>query len=639
MARNEMSGHIHGVVQAGRIGGGVHLHGVGDQPVVPRQSLPAPAHLVGRERELAWLDGLATPAVAVLKGPGGVGKTALATQWIHNSVERFPDGQLYANLAESASLEDVLGQFLRAFGVAPERVPVGSAERAALFRSVTARRAIAMLLDDASSDISSLLPASATSVVLVTSRRTRLDLVTAGALVLEVRPLQSSDAVEMLSRRIGRPADRPGMAELAALCDGLPIALNVAAAIVVTRPNRSLARTVRELRLSTEGAVRATFDLSYRTLSDAASATYRLVGVHPGRTFCIEQLDTTVDALDELVDAGLLDELRDGYHRCHDLVRAHARTVAVDGDHVRLGRLTEWYLKAAQAAGRLVLPGRRVLPYDFRADRLVVPDWINDGPSALRWFDEEHDNLVAAVRAAADHGFHELTCALADALQPMVIVRRDYRTTVDLDPIVLESAVAAGDHTAEARVRGRLARYLARLGDVATAERHVDHMLAVARAAGDRRGETKALKGKAVVLVEAGDHERGAAVYAEALAILAELDFPRAEALMATDLGAVLGTLGRWAESIRWLEHARTLMPASDGYNLARVEIVLAGAYIGAGDDAAARHLLDSALVTMTAHGSNFQCAKAHRLLAGIALRAGDESAAAGHSAAADSLS
>jgi tetratricopeptide (TPR) repeat protein len=674
--RNEMSGRAEGVVQAGLITGDVHLHvGQADQLAVPRQLLPSPVYLVGRQREMWWLDQVradpsASPVIVILKGSGGVGKTALATQWFRQSERYFPDGQLYVNLTDATgdpvAPEDVLGQFLRALGIDSRNVPAGLAERAALFRSVTAQRALAVLLDNAVSAAQArmLVPASPTSMVLVTSRRTLFGLVAAGALVLDVLPLDPDSAVELLVRRLGH--DRVGtelgdVQELASLCGGLPIALSVVAAMTLGRPNRLLARTVRDLReeqqrlnrlsMDRDSSVRAALDASYNGLSVVGAATYRAMGLHPGTTFDVRQVAAATDvdigealaAMDELADANLVEELRDGYYRFHDLIRVHAREQAAGEDDAVIRRLLEWYLKATQASGRLVMPSRRVLLYEFdeTSERSVIPDDTASRAAALRWLEDERLNLVAAVHVAAGRGFHALAYSMADALQPLVIVHRHYRTSVEMDPFALRSAQTDGNHDAELDIRKRLARYLARLGYLSEAARHADLMLAAARANGDRRGETKALESKAVVLVEAGEYDSAVTAYERALAILAELHRPRAEALMSTDLGDVLLTLGRWSEAITRVERARTLLvdlPEPDVYNIARAVIVLARAYVGAGNDLSARDLLRSALSTMAEHGSGFQSARAHRSLADIARRAGDDDAAARHAAAADRL-
>ncbi len=120
---------------------------------------------------------------------------ALALRWLGEVAERFPNGSLYADLALSTGQpvapEDVLGYFLRALGVAPQRVPPGLAERTALYRSVTAQLDLVVLLDNAASAAQAkvLLPVAPNSLAVVTSRRPLLGLVATGAHAVQVDPL------------------------------------------------------------------------------------------------------------------------------------------------------------------------------------------------------------------------------------------------------------------------------------------------------------------------------------------------------------------------------------------------------------------------------------------------------------------
>jgi hypothetical protein len=202
---NVVTGTVGGtVVQAGAVHGGVHVHT--DAPVelpVPRQLLPAPGWFADRSPEFRQLNRLLEDGghrIAVIYGPGGVGKTALALRWIHDAEARFPDGQLFADLGAfngPVSPGEILGRFLRALGVPAEAVPVRRddgaelAEQAALYRSVTAGRSIAVLLDNAESvaQVRPLLPASETSVAVVTSRWRLGGLVRDGAYLVPVAPL------------------------------------------------------------------------------------------------------------------------------------------------------------------------------------------------------------------------------------------------------------------------------------------------------------------------------------------------------------------------------------------------------------------------------------------------------------------
>ncbi|MEV4173098.1 AAA family ATPase [Nonomuraea sp. NPDC049709] len=98
--------------------------------VIPRTIPAASGEVVGRSAELAALSDLArsgSAAVALVTGPAGTGKTAMAVHWAHSIADRFADGQLYLDLRGShdAPVEPVtaLRTLLRALGVPPKTFP------------------------------------------------------------------------------------------------------------------------------------------------------------------------------------------------------------------------------------------------------------------------------------------------------------------------------------------------------------------------------------------------------------------------------------------------------------------------------------------------------------------------------------
>ncbi|WP_347602113.1 NB-ARC domain-containing protein [Acrocarpospora sp. B8E8] len=242
-----MDGTVHGaVVQARDVGGGVHVHQAPTPQPVPRQ-LPAVGALVNRHDTLVLLNRLravsnraGSPVVVVVSGPPGIGKTALSLNWAHRNRAHFPDGQLYANLrghalGAPAETVEVLRWFIRSFGIPGDRIPGGLAERAALYQSLVTERRVVVVLDDAISaaQVRPLLPASGDGVVLVTSRRRLAGLVLDGGHRVQVSPLDSAAAMDLLQARVGE--DRVGQelaaaAELVKLCRCNPLALSIAAA-------------------------------------------------------------------------------------------------------------------------------------------------------------------------------------------------------------------------------------------------------------------------------------------------------------------------------------------------------------------------------------------------------------------------
>lgn len=655
------------------------MHESGDiRGPVPRQLPAPPAHFASRDRELSDLDARSRsrgsgPGLVVLKGPGGVGKSALALRWLDVVRDRFADGQLYARLAspagEPVAVSDVLGEFLRALGVAPDRVPAEFSERATSFRSVTADRNVALLLDDAVSaaQVKALLPASAAAVVVVTSRRPLPALLTDGAEVVEVGPLDGAGAIEVLTRQLGRErvrAEPDAVAALVEFCAGLPIALSVAAAQLVLRPRRAIAKLVAELRderrrldvlsLDDDLSVRATLDLSARALPPDAAAAYLAIGVHPGRLTCPELIAAVLRtgpararrALDALVDASLLQEIDDEVYQCHDLVRVHAQTQAAErldlaGREERLRATLEWHLQVARVAGNAVLPARRILPFQASGP-LDLPPGVRAGPGALAWLERHRLDLAALVLAGSAAGCHDLAYALGDALQPLFIVHAHHRVALEVDEHALRAAAANGDHHAQHSMRKRLARVLLDLGDLDRARAHVDELVEAGERDGNQRVLASGLKLRARLHSRLGRHTAAVAALREVVAILRELGRCRAEGLAQTELGMALLDADQPAEAVSPLQEARHLLLAidpPDRYNAARASVPLARARLLLGDHEDADRLLVDARWTLAELGSDHQLRRALETSAELYDATGDRERAAEHRARAAELS
>ncbi|RJL32246.1 tetratricopeptide repeat protein [Bailinhaonella thermotolerans] len=446
----------------------------------------------GRARELAALDtcleGPGPLHLAVISGVGGVGKTGLAVHWAHRVAGRFPDGQLYALLGRSRP-EDVLERFLVALGVA--RVPEGLEERAGLYRSMLRNRKVLVLLDDAESaaQVRPLLPGSGGCCVVVTGRRGFADLVAGeGARPIALGTLPVDEAAALMARLTGTagagPAAPAGLTELAELCDGLPLALRIAAARLATRPGWTPAtlaarlteerRRLDELRAG-ELDVRASFALSYRELGEAERLLFRRLGLldacagfAPWAVAALLDvpLGHACELLERLAYAQLVQPLgpdaagQDRY-RLHDLVRLFAEElVAADPPAERhaalervygclLGLAQDAYLREYSGGFRLAHGGGDLwrLPPKDAATLLAEP---------FLWLDAERTALVSAVHGSARLGLTRICWDLALTGVRLFEVRGylgDWRATATIG---LRACEEAGDETGAALMRASL---------------------------------------------------------------------------------------------------------------------------------------------------------------------------------------
>ena len=338
-----------------------------DAWAVPNQ-LPAdvPA-FSGRHREVAYLTGLAADpgpggvVVSVIGGMAGIGKTALAVHVAHLLAPQFPGGCLYADLhahtlgqSPSPAIQ-VLEGFLRALGAPSDGISADVDERAATFRSLVARKATLIVLDNVAeeSQVRLLLPGGRGCMTLITSRKRLAGL---DAARMDLDAMSPADAHELLVAGLGpaRVEAEPVQARrLAELCAHLPLALQIAAARLIARPTWTIAHLI--IRLEDEGrrldeftggdrAVRAALDLSYRELIPEQGRLFRRLGLYPTKDISVfgsaiisgvNPADAVALAptgepesiLESLVDAHLIDQERPGNYHIHDLVLAlRART-------------------------------------------------------------------------------------------------------------------------------------------------------------------------------------------------------------------------------------------------------------------------------------------------------------------------
>ncbi|WP_338698522.1 AfsR/SARP family transcriptional regulator [Streptomyces sp. Q6] len=534
----------------------------------------APRGFVGRARELAALDEAACreQAVVVLTGPAGVGKTAAALHWAHTVQGRY-DGVLFADLRGfsdgdgAPQTADVLREFLIALGVPARELPETQGALAAAYRARTERRGHLVVLDDArtADQVRPLLPAGPGSAALVTSRL-RLEglAVSELARTVGIDVLDGRASTALLAAATGAgdrlAAEPDAAARLAALCDGLPLALRVVAARVNARPGRTLsdhaddlADEQRRLGLLDAGdtGVAAALRLTLRALPADARLLFEHLGAVPGPEFdryaaaaltALPPADAAA-ALSRLADAHLVTERAPGRYAMHDLVRLYARGLCPDAAAPAaerpappepLVRLLDHYLHTALRAAAAAEPDDRpccVPPSDVRPD-LGGPAPA-DRASALAWYAAERENLAAAAVAAHDAGLDDRAWRLVVLQWPYIVgyVRDGWAPLLATG---LAAAVRLDDPDAESRIRALFGWVLTEEGRLGEALDHLELAPPLAARAGDSSSEATALVNLAIAM------DRGGACGTESLAHVARaVALARADGDVLTELLAL----------------------------------------------------------------------------------------------------
>ncbi|MEV8594691.1 BTAD domain-containing putative transcriptional regulator [Streptomyces sp. NPDC052012] len=579
-------------------------------PPTPAQLPAPPAHFTGRHSTLrALLRTLTpeaphptTPAVAVLTGMPGVGKSALALQVAHQVAERFSDGQLYVNLHGATpgmtplAPAQALAALLRDLGTEPRDIPEHPDAAAALLRSRLAPTRTLLVLDDAAgaAQIRPLLPAGPGCAVIVTSRSplTALD----GAARFPLAPLSDEDSAALLRAVSGRADLEPGH-PLVALTGRLPLALRVVAARLAARQALTPDALAGQLTACASRlphleyddlSVRRSLAVAHDALAasdrqadrDAALALRHIGALDlPGYGAPLLARLTGTDAhraeaaLDRLVDVALLEETAYGRYVPHDLVRDFARELA-----------------AADAAARRATDadstpdGPPITPPVSPADGDTIPDTAPGAPdaaatsdplttphpieTALRWYAAVAErSLTAIVEPGLDqddrrrptpsqppgHAAQVGTVPpFADAAAAFAWGDRELENIVTL----VEQAERYADDTAAHGVRATLATllrllypYLLRSGRVAELEVLGRAALRVARRLGDEAAEAYALGDLAGVHFLAGRLGDALELTDRALAVWRRLDAASRIRRCLNNRGLLLEGLGRYTES------------------------------------------------------------------------------------------
>jgi len=593
------------------------------------------ASFTGRGAELGQLVGqLAGVAagggvvgICAIGGMAGIGKTTLAVHAAHRLAARFPDGQLflplYAHTPGQRPVDpaDALASLLLTAGVGAHAIPAGLEARAARWRDYLAGKKVLLVLDDAAEhqQVRPLLPGTAGSLVLITSRR-RLAAM-ADAAVISLDTLAPGEAAALLVRLAGRPgldAGDAGVGEITRLCGYLPLAIGMLASQLHQHPawttaglaaGLAAARDRLELMRAEDLSVAAAFDLSYQDLISDQQRLFRRLGLHPGPdidAYAAAALDgTTVDAarrgLESLYNQHLLTEPTPGRYQLHDLLHEHAQALAAADDPAEsdeaTGRLLDYYLHTALAASQhITTPMFPIAPLPAARQPRFVPQLSTPGQAGA-WLETEYANLHAAVGYAAGGGRFQHAITIPAAMVDFLDARGHGDQAAALHQTAVTAARQAGDRAGQARALTNLGATQGGAGNHRAATASVTQALALYRDLGDRAGQANALNNLGIVQWMSGDYRAAAASCRQALELFREVGHRYGQGDALQWLGAVHGQTGNYAAAAEDLQHALALY-RDIGHRLGQAEALgqLGGVQMATGDFAAAGESLQQAL-------------------------------------------
>jgi predicted ATPase len=537
---------------------------------------------VGREKEVAAAEELLLrPDVRLLTitGPGGIGKTRLAVEVASGLSGRFSGGAHFVALSSLTDPGLIASMIVQTLGIRES----GSQSPLEILKKNlqdSLRAPMLLLLDNfeqliqAAPTIAELLATAPNLKILVTSRAA---LHVYGEREFPVPPLALPDARSMpplealsqypavalfLQRAVAAKPDFElnrenalAVAEICARLDGLPLAIELAAArIKVLSPASMRTRLASRLQLLTGGArdlperqqtLRATMDWSYDLLSAAEQKLFRRLSVFVGgcnlegvEAVCDTKGDLDLDLLDgvsSMQDKSLLQQIEQANGESRFVMLETIREYAIEK---LKASLEEAPTKRAHAAYCLVL-----------AEEEATEQSGGEGAEWLERFALEHDNFRAALEWLTETGDAEWGLRLGAALFRFWETREYMAEGRDRLGKLLKLAGPAAPTKVRERAVFSAGVLASEQADYASADPLFREALDIARQLGDKRGIAVSLNALGVNDRNKGEAAAAHSLFEESLMLWRELGDQKAAARSLSNLANVVKSQGDHARA------------------------------------------------------------------------------------------
>jgi predicted ATPase/class 3 adenylate cyclase/Flp pilus assembly protein TadD len=608
---------------------------------------------IGRSKEIGDVkDLLSKERLLTLTGPGGSGKTRLALQAATEMIEQFHDGVFFVALAPITDPGLVASTIAQPLGITE------TAGRSLIesLKDYLHSKSLLLLLDNfeqvilAAPLVAELLVACREIKILATSRE---GLHISGEREYPVPPLElpspsQMPALESLTRyaavdlfiqraKAVKPDftitedSAPAVAEICFRLDGLPLAIELAAArIKVLPPRAMLARLEHRLEFLTGGArdlparqqtLRDAIAWSYDLLNDGEQKLFRRLSIFVGGCTleAVEAVEEenpehfpVLDRLGSLLDKSFLQEGEGAnseprFRMLETLREFGLEQLEASGEQDTIhDRHADFFLDLAEQAEAIFESAKQVL-------------WINQ-------MEEEHDNLRAALEwSRTAPGAAETCLRLAGALGLFWEVRGHFSEGRERLAALLSMKFAQGRTPERAKLLARAAELAYRQSDYPATASFAGESLAIYRELGDKQGIASALIKLGNTATEVGDHATASGFLDEALMTWRELKDKHGTARALISLGWTALRSGDYHLANARLEEALAL--SRELGDTRRIGFELSGlgeVALRQGDTARARQLVKESLELRRQLGNKWGIGVSLGILGWIAMREGN---------------
>ena len=497
-------------------------------------------------------------------GIGGTGKTRLAVRFGWSSLPKFPGGVWFCDLSQARSLDGIFHAVAEGLGVS-----LGKDDSATqLGHAIAGRGNCLVILDNfeqvarhAEETLGRWLNRASAARFLVSTREV---LGLRGEEVFALAPLGQSEAATLFTQRAAaaKPGTEPNAEDQAAipqlvkLLDGLPLAIELAAARVRVMPPRTLLLRMGERfkllsssggRVDRQATLRTVLDWSWHLLLPSDKATLAQLSVLEG--------GFTLEALEAIVDLSGHDDVTWPADALQSVVqKSLVRNVADDRFDLLLS-VQEYAAEQLRTEGRYPGSGpQALLAAEERHGTYFASFERKPGSADLS---KDLDNLVAACHRAAARGDSDVAVSTLQAAWTVLRLRGPYRVGFELASVV--QAMPALGPAAKARVHLVAGRALANSGKASEARDQFDASLRCAREIEDRVAEAGALLGLGDLDSEAGHLDSARERIESALVIARALNDRTLESEGQNKLGNLEMSLGHPEKALPFYEAALSL--------------------------------------------------------------------------------